>query len=152
MRPLILSLTLLSLAVAPVAAQSPFAGRWSLRYPAGMRMENGVATIIPGSGTLTLEIKGDSLIGQLTPDPLPDGTVRPPTRLAGTASGNSATFTNRRAAMVNDGTGERQITVIQTWRLTVTGDSLSGTLERRDEGGELPPAPPAEVTGSRQRP
>lgn len=60
MRPLLLGMVLVT---APLAAQqSPAIGVWQVSFPAVMKVENGVATPVMGTGTLTVEASGDSLV------------------------------------------------------------------------------------------
>ena len=60
-RKLVLLLTLCHGALA--AQQQPLAGTWQVTFQAGMRIEDGEATPIMATGTLTIEAGSDSLIG-----------------------------------------------------------------------------------------
>ncbi|HMU62737.1 MAG TPA: hypothetical protein PKA66_13205, partial [Gemmatimonadales bacterium] len=123
-------------ATALAAQQSPFAGTWRVTYPVGASIDNGVVTPIMGSGTLVVAPVADSLIGELNMDPDPELPARPAQRLAAPATAPAATFVARSEATLNMNGAESQATVISTWKLTVKGDSLSGTVERVLEGYE----------------
>jgi len=133
------------------AQQSPFAGTWRLSYPVGATIENGVVTPIMGAGTLVVTPVADSLIGELNMDPDPELPPRPAQRLAASATAPAATFIARSEATINMNGSESKATVISTWKLTVKGDSLSGTVERVLEDFEDANQPPHEVTGVRQQ-
>lgn len=138
-------------ATALAAQQSPFAGTWRVTYPVGASIDNGVVIPIMGSGTLVVAPVADSLIGELNMDPDPELPARPAQRLAAPATAPAATFVARSEATLNMNGAESQATVISTWKLTVKGDSLSGTVERVLEGYEAANQPPRAVTGVRQR-
>jgi hypothetical protein len=138
-------------ATALAAQQSPFAGTWRISYPVGATIENGVATPILGSGTLAIATVADSLVGELNMDPNPEFPPRPAQRLAAKAAAPEATFVSHTEATLNMNGSESKATVISTWKLTVKGDSLSGTVERVLEGYEAANQPPHEVTGVRQK-
>lgn len=145
----------LTLLGAPLGAQQhPAIGTWQLEYTVGMRVDNGVPTVIRGTGKLTVVAAGDSLIGTLETDPVPDLPPRPPARLAGTARGSApAVFEQRSVATLNLNGEEQQATAVSTWRLHIHGDSIEGTVERRIEGASvpLPPQPAQPVKGTRAR-
>lgn len=136
---------------ALAAQQSPFAGTWRISYPVGATIENGVVTPIMGAGTLVVAAVADSLIGELNMDPDPELPPRPMQRLSAPAAAPAATFIARSEATLNMNGEESKVAVISTWRLTVKGDSLSGTVERVLEGFEDANQPPHEVTGVRQK-
>ena len=147
-------LCLIALNAAPLAAQAPsFVGTWQLSYPRGTTMENGEATIIWGKGVLTVVSQGDSLIGTLVGEPVPDLPPRPPARLAAAATAGEATFLSRTEATMNRNGNESTVIVLSTWKLAVRGDSLVGTVARElvghDTGGANPPA--EQVKGSRKK-
>lgn len=137
---------------ALAAQQSPFAGTWRVSYPVGATIENGAVTPIMGSGTLVVASVGDSLIGELNMDPDPELPPRAAQRLAAPVSAPGATFIARSEATLSMNGAESQVEVISTWKLSVKGDSLSGTVERVLEGYEAANQPPKPVTGSRQKP
>ena len=132
-----------------VSAQAdPIVGTWKISFAAGTRMENGVATIITGTGKLVVQVQGDSLIGRLIPDPI-EGAARPESRMAAPTGAGKAVFVQRGQARVNMNGEEKEVTSISTWTLTVDGDELKGTVERRLEGMDAPSRGPHPVTGTR---
>jgi len=146
-------LCLVALRATALAAQTPsFAGAWQLSYPRGTRIENGEATVLRGTGVLTIVAQGDSLIGTLTGDPTPDMPPRPPARLAAKASAGETTFISHSEATLNmDGTMSTA-TVVSTWTLTVKGDSLVGSVQRKIEGHDMDDGQPEQpVTGTRKK-
>jgi len=149
----LLCLIALSATSSALAAQSPgFVGTWQLSYPRGTRIENGEATVLWGTGVLSIVSQGDSLIGTLTADPAPDMTPRPPTRLAAPATAGEATFISYSEATLNMNGSTKTATVVGTWNLTVRGDSLVGTVERRLKGYDMgDDQPTQEVKGARKK-
>jgi hypothetical protein len=146
-----LILLLLVACASSLAAQQRLVGVWEVSYMAGMRVENGVETSIPGSGVLTITAQGDSLVGELVSNPLPDRPARPPLRLAALAGGKQATFVSRSKATVRRNGAESDVTVISTWTLAAQGDSLRGTVERNLEGFEQGSHGAQPVTGHRRK-
>jgi hypothetical protein len=148
------TLLMIPLLVAPVEAQNhPLVGSWTISYPAGMRMENGTATPLTGTGTLVLVVQGDSLVGTLTPDPLEDRPARPPSRMAARTAAGEMTFVQRSQAQVDMNGETREATSVSTWVLRADGDALTGTVQRRLEGLEgvqMPNQPAQPVTGRRK--
>lgn len=146
------TLVVLTLVAMPVAAQeAPHAGTWKVTYSAGAKMENGAVTPITGTGTLTLKVQGDSLIGTLVTDPLPDMPPRADIRMAGKRpEGVEATLVSESQGKVQTNGGEeRPITAISTWQLKVKGDSLVGTVDRKVAGMILPTPGPQPIQGVR---
>lgn len=133
------------------AQQPPLVGTWRITYTAGVRMENGMSTPIMGSGTLTIALQGDSLVGELVTDSSAGLPSRPPARLAATVSAGEATFTSRSKATVNINGNRQEATAVSTWTLRASGDSLSGSVRRTLEGFDAPPQGPSPVTGTRQK-
>lgn len=147
-------LCLLAFNATALSAQAPaFVGTWDLSYPRGKTIENGEETIIWGKGVLTIVAQGDSLIGTLVGEPIPNLPPRPPARLAAAATAGETTFHARTDAIMNQNGNERAVIVVSTWQLVVRGDSLVGTVAREvegyDTGGANPPAEP--VKGSRKK-
>ena len=133
----------------PVQAQSnPIIGTWKISFAAGSRMENGVVTVINGTGKLEVQARGDSLIARLIPDPI-EGAARPESRLAGLNGAEKVVFTQRGQARVNVNGESKDVTSISTWTLTAKGDALEGTVERRIEGMDAPSRGPQPVSGTR---
>lgn len=131
------------------AQQSALVGSWHLAYAAGARIENDVATPIMATGTLTIELHGDSLIGQLVADAAPGAPRKPPSRLGASALGSESTFMSKGEATVQTSHGKTRATITSTWKLRVKGDSLIGTVERVVEGLEGTNAGPQPVAGKR---
>jgi hypothetical protein len=104
-----------------------------------------------GDGTLTILSSGDSLLGKLETDPIPDEQPRPTLHLAGKPAGGSVSLVARSVATLNLGGNLREAVSISTWALKATGDSLTGTLDRRMEGMNLPTGGPQPVKGSRKK-
>ena len=133
------------------AQQQPLVGVWRISYTGGMRIEDGVATPIMATGTLTIEAKADSLVANLVTEPAPDLPARPPVRVATKAGAGDATFTAHTKATININGAEREATVVSTWVLRAKGDSLEGTVQRKIEGFEGGSQEPQPVTGTRRR-
>jgi len=132
------------------AQQQSLVGTWNLSYPAGMRIENGEATPLMATGVLTVMTTDDSLIGNLTTNPSDDIPERPPTRLAGVATGaGETTFVSRSEARLNINGEVQKATVVSSWKLGVTGDSLAGTVERKIDGFDMGNSGPQPVSGVR---
>lgn len=140
----------LLLVATPLAAQqNALVGTWKVTYVAGVRMENGEATPINANGVLTVEAKGDSLIGVLVGEPVAGRPARPPLRLAGRSGAAPVRFLSEGKATLSQNGADREATVHTTWTLSVAGDSLSGTLERVIEGVDMPSTGPQTIRGSR---
>ncbi len=133
------------------AQQQPLVGAWQISYVAGMMIENGEQTPIMGTGVLTIEAQGDSLIGTLVNEATAEIPARPPARLAGKADTGDVVFISRTKAKLNMNGVEREETAIGTWTLTAKGDSLAGTVERKIEGFDAGGSIPRQVTGTRQK-
>jgi hypothetical protein len=133
------------------AQQSPLAGTWLVNFQAGMRVEDGVATPLFATGTLTVQSVADSLIGTLATNPAPDMPARPPVRLAAKASTGEATFIAHGKATINVNGAEHEAAVVSTWVLRAKGDSLEGTVARMIDSPEAGPQEPRPVTGTRKK-
>ncbi len=145
--------TLLALAGSSLhAQQATLVGTWQLSFPIGMQVDNGVPTPILGTGMLTVEAVGDSLIATLVTDHAPDMPARPPARLAAGMRTGEAVFTSHAPGQINMNGEERDINVISTWTLTATGDNLAGTVQRQIEGFDGLAQDPQPVSGARQKP
>ena len=116
-----------------------------------MRVADGEATPIMASGTLTVRLEADSLIGTLVTNPAPDMPERPPVRLAAKASSGEATFTAHGTATINVNGAKHEAAVVSTWVLRAKGDSLEGTVERKIDSPEAGPQEPRPVTGVRKK-
>lgn len=134
----------------PLSAQShPLVGVWQVSFAGGMRIENGAPTPILRTGKLTVAIQGDSLIGTLVTDPMPDLPTRPPVRLATKAGPGNATFLQRSKVTINMNGNEQEATSVSTWILAATGDQLEGSVDRKIEGFDGPGGGAQPVTGKR---
>ena len=109
-------------AATPLAARVSLVGAWKVTYPAGTRVENGEQTAIMGTGTLRIEARADSLLGELVPDPTPDLPARKPTRMTGPAGSGSVALVAHLAAPVEVNGAHRLVTFTSTWRLEAKGD------------------------------
>jgi hypothetical protein len=127
---------------------NPLLGKWSIEYERGRRMQDGVATPLMGTGTLTIAASGDSLLATLQAGSREDGTVPPPATFGGRASAGAAVFVQQQTVTVNINgeTQTRQLNV--TWKLSASGDVLTGTMARDLPGMEQTPAP---VKGTRAK-
>jgi hypothetical protein len=133
----------------PLAAQThPLAGRWQIDYVRGKRIENGDETIIRGAATLTLELRGDSLVGTLERPASPEQPAPTPQRFAAKPTATGAVFVVK-TVMTNNNNGE--ITTreaVMAWTLRATGDALEGTLLFSIPGMDMG-AEPTPVSGTR---
>jgi hypothetical protein len=133
------------------AQQQPLAGTWLVNFQAGMRIEDGEATPLFATGTLTVQPVADSLIGMLATNPAPDMPARPPVRLAAKATTGEATFIAHSKATINVNGAEHEANVVSTWVLRAKGDSLVGTVARKIDSPEAGPQEPRPVTGTRKK-
>lgn len=143
-----LALGLTITAPAASAQGHPLAGRWSVEYQRGVRNENGELTPIMGAATLTLEQRGDSLVGTLVPAAGDQGNASPAQLFAARAAANGATFVVKSQAQINMN-GEistREMTL--TWELSASGDTLSGTMSRVVQDTDVSSSP-SPVKGTR---
>ena len=148
---LVLAATLATVpATAAFSQTSPLAGTWQVEYQRGVRNENGDITVIMGTAKLSLEQRGDSLVGQFAPEPGDDGRTPPPLQFAGKSRGASATFHTVSESRINVNEEIRVVNVSITWELTASGDALTGTMQRSFEGMEMP-SEPTPVKGTRVR-
>ena len=136
--------------VAPAASAQghPLAGRWTVEYQRGMRNENGEMTPIMGTATLTLEQRGDSLVGTLVPAAGDGGSASPTQAFAARAGASGATFVVNSQAQLNMNGEIVKKDMTLTWELSASGDALSGTVKRVIEGTDFP-AEPTPVKGTR---
>lgn len=141
------------LAVTPLAmhAQShPLAGKWTIEYAGGMRIENDTPTPIMAKALLTITVAGDSLVATLLMEPNPNLPPRPEARFAALkTAGSEVVFMQRSEARLNMNGEEQVATAVSTWTLKADGETMSGTIGRRIEGMDLPMPPAQPVTGRR---
>ncbi len=141
-----------ALLIAPTIAHAqahPLSGKWSVEYAAGMRIENETPTPIIAKAALTVESVGDSLIATLVTEPTADLPPRPPVRLATRRVDGKVSFVQRTTLRMNRDGEETSPPATITWQLEVSGDAISGTIERKIEGMEMPGGPPATLKGTR---
>jgi len=146
-----LVIALLLTAPALSAQQQPLVGTWQLSFVVGARNENGITTPIKGSGVLTVEAQGDSLIGTLATDPVPGMPPRPSSRMAAKSGPGEVVFVSHTKATISRNGDAQETTAISTWRLSAMNDTLSGSVERSIEGMEAANRGPEPVTGTRKK-
>ena len=140
----------LALPLADAAAQShPLAGKWTLEFVAGQRIENGEVTEIKGSATLVLDVTGDSLIGTLTSHPQPGMAPRPSVRIAGKRVDGEVSLVSTSEASINANGEETKVKAISTWVLRADGDAVKGNVTRQHVGMEIPGMGAQPDTGKR---
>ncbi len=143
-----------ALLIAPATAHAqshPLTGKWSVEYAAGMRIENETPTPIMAKAALTVESVGDSLIATLVTEPTADLPPRPPVRLAARRVDGKMTFVQRTTLRMNRDGEESSHPATITWQFEVSGDAISGTIERKVEGMEMPGGAPATLKGTRAK-
>lgn len=132
---------LVALAGAPrgAAAQGTLAGKWTTEFDIGIRSENGVETSMgKRQATMTLTVRGDSVLGtwQVVPD---SGGVAPPSiRLTGTRVGNKATIQAEpveRTVRIND--DEQRVKLVSVYSFELKGDELVGTTRVTSPDGSI---------------
>ncbi len=146
-----LAATAVAVAVAAPAlsAQShPLAGRWEIDYERGKHIENGEVTVIRGTATLTLELRGDSLVGTLVRPTSAEQAAPEPQRFAAKPTATGAIFVVKTVATNNDNGEITTREAVMTWSLTANGDVLEGTLVFAVPSMDFP-AEPTKVTGKR---
>ena len=141
-----------SLPLADTAAQShPLAGKWTLEFVAGQRIENGAVTEIKGSATLVLDVTGDSLIGTLTSHPQPGMAQRPPVRIAGKRVDGEVSLVSTSEATLSTNGEETKVKAVSTWVLRANGDAVQGNVTRQLVGVDIPGMGAQPVTGTRAK-
>lgn len=146
-RPAILLLSMLGIA-GPAAAQTPLVGTWKISFPAGARVENGVQSLVMGAGTLKIAAQGDSLIGELTSEPVENLPARGPSQMIGVA-GNPTALIAKLTTLIDINGEQHAVTVRSTWQLQAKGDSLIGSLSHKVEGDAGMAQDPGPVRGVR---
>ena len=140
---------LVTFAAPPLAAQShPLAGRWQIDYERGKRIENDEVTVIRGTATLTLELRGDSLVGTLVRPASAEQPAPEPQRFAAKPTATGAVFVVKTVATNNDNGEITTREAVMTWTLTANGDVLEGTLLFAVPSMDFP-AEPTAVQGKR---
>lgn len=101
-----------------------------------------------GTATLTLELRGDSLVGTLVRPATPEQPAPEPQRFAGKATATGAVFVVKTVATNNDNGEITTREAVMTWTLNATGDALEGTLLFAVTGMDFP-AEATPVKGTR---
>ena len=142
-----LALLVLATAYSPARAQG-VAGTYLLDYPARIQVTNGEESVELGKARLTLQVKGDSLIGTWLTLDRPDAKPR---EIRGTVQGHTAKWTIENEGRISDGGEVRTVKMITNFSATVTGDKVEGTMQSRspDAGGMT--APERKFSGVRQK-
>ena len=109
-------LALIALAVvnAPAQAQG-VAGTYVLEYPAQIRVTNGEESLQLGKARLTLQVKGDSIVGTWL---VLDRADARPREIRGTLQGTMAKWTIENEGRINDGGETRTVKMITNFTAT----------------------------------
>jgi hypothetical protein len=129
-----LAMVALVTVTTPVDAQG-IAGTYLVEYPAQIQVTNGEENVQMGKARLTLEVKGDSVVGTWLVLNRPDAQPR---AVRGTVQGNTAKFSIESEGRTNQNGEERTIKVTTDFSATVTGGKIDGTMEFRAEGMSRP--------------
>jgi hypothetical protein len=114
------------MSTAPVQPAS-ITGTWNAQVPEAVRNEDGVQTVESTvAAVLRLEAKGDSVSGTITRG---KATIARP--LKGTVKGSAVTLLGQTKARVYTNGAEHELNIIATYRLTLSGDTLRGTIETK---------------------
>lgn len=139
-----------ALTLATPAQAQPVLGTWSIDWELGRRVENGDVQSIKATGTLTLKTVGDSVVATVTVASRSDGMPAPkPYTMTGRLTADGATLSQVQQMRLNVNGEETVHEARVTWRVTATGDALSGEIEREMPGMMLAGGPPARIAGTR---
>lgn len=141
-------LAIIIAAPALFAQAHPLAGRWQIDYERGKRIENDEVTVIRGTATLTLELRGDSLVGTFVRPATPEQTAPEPQRFAARPTSTGAVFVVKTSVTMNMNGEASTHEAVMTWTLDAKGDALEGTMVRAITGMDFP-AEPTPVKGAR---
>ena len=130
------------------AQSSPLVGRWNMSMTVGSRLINDEETQIVQTGKMTVIQQGDSLIATLEMQPPEGMPARPASRMATKAAPGPITFVHHGTAMISSNGEQKTSPSVSTFKFTVSGNALTGTVERRIEGMDISAAPQP-VTGTR---
>lgn len=142
----------LVLTAQPALAQGSLVGTWKVSYPAATSVQNGVQTLIMGTGTLRVEARGDSLVGELVSDSVAGFPPRPPTRMTGPAGRGVVSLLAHLTGTIEVNGESRTVSVTSTWALEARADSVVGTLSHSVEGTDGIAQDPGPVHGTRLKP
>lgn len=137
-------------AATSLQAQSPVAGKWAADFELGMRNVNGEMTSMgTGHARITLELKGDSVVGTWQVlDPAPANGAPATRPLKGVFANGMLKLETEpavRRVVLND--EEKQIRMVTRYELKLDGDVLAGTAQQVALGGEIePPSRPFKAT------
>ncbi|MCC6244220.1 MAG: hypothetical protein IT353_15360 [Gemmatimonadaceae bacterium] len=135
---------MLSASIATIMPQSRLAGTWTAELPQAVRTEDGVVSVESTTpGTLVLEMRGDSVFGTLMRGRGP--TARP---LRGKITDNKVVLVAQSLARVYADGGENTLALLTTFRLTLNGNAMTGTIETSRD----PSSPPITLPGVEQPP
>ena len=141
-----LALVALAIVHAPARAQGP-AGSWLVEYPAQIRVTNGEESVTMGKARLTLQVKGDSVLGTWH---VLDRADAKPRAIRGTVSGNIAKWSLENEGRINDGGETRTIKMVTTFTAIVSGNKVEGTMQSRSPEIDAP-SPERKWTGVREK-
>ena len=123
------ALALVCITPSPGTAQSGLAGSWSTEFDIGIRNVNGEETSMgKRKATLTLTVKGDSVVGTWLAAPMDGAPVPAPLKLKGTLTGTRVMLESEPVdhhVRIND--DEQVVKMVSSYSFEVRGDSLVGT-------------------------
>ena len=119
----------------PALAQG-VAGTYVVEYPARIQNTNGEENVQMGKARLTLEVKGDSVVGTWLVLDRPDARPR---EVRGTLQRNTAKFSLQTEGRINQNGEERTIKMTTDFTATVSGDKVDGTMQLRSSEGMSQP-------------
>ena len=126
-------------AARSVAAQGNVTGQWMFEYNRRVSNINGELTESdPVRVRLTLEQRGDSVTGSwLQVSPVDDPMPMPRALRGLAANGNVRLVSEPSEGRVQDGGGERKVSMTTTLEFSVNGDELVGTRKVTAAEGEM---------------
>jgi hypothetical protein len=123
------ALLLLAMPATPIHAQASVAGTWLTEFDIGIRNENGVETSMgKRQATMTLTLKGDSVLGTWQVAAVSDAPAPGPIKLRGIRSGAKVSLEAdpvERTVRMND--DEQRLQMTSTYTFDLRGDELVGT-------------------------
>jgi hypothetical protein len=123
------ALLVLAMPATRIHAQASVAGTWLTEFDTGIRIENGVETSMGRrQATLTLTLKGDSVLGTWQVAAQPNSPTPAPIKLRGTRSGTTVTLQAdpvERTVRMND--DEQRLQMTSTYTFDLRGDELVGS-------------------------
>lgn len=132
-------LTVFALAMTPAAAlaQGSAAGAWVAEYPRRIENVNGEERVTEvGRARLTLELRGDSVIGVWQSIAGPNEPTLPTRRLRGvTDQGKLRLVSDPFEATQRTMDGDATVRLTNSFELALEGDTLKGTMQTRSADG-----------------